>query len=623
MINKIISTILLLSAAALNAAADGGKTFSYAADNAYTYQWGTGRAETYNIAILLNDRSLVGSRITGVTVPLSSVNLSGLKVWLSKELRLKTVDDVRVNDPDILSQDAEITAKTVRVDFAEPYTLTEDGVYVGYSVTVDNLDNLTRNPIIVAEQVSDGGLFINTSVTYMNWKDYSAKNKAVSALQVHLEGDFSAAAAGVSKTSEVLAKPGEAATAAIDIVNHGTEPIESVDYTVEVGGASAGSHVTLKKPVAPGFGSTGQIEIGIPAVGESGTYDYTVTLTRVNGVDNRDKSAASTGVLNVIPFVPVHRAVMEEYTGFWCGWCPRGLAGLERMAATYPDEFIGLSYHNRDVLTYTSNYAVSVGGFPVAWFDRAVSADPYEGFKSGNQWGAEEIWLQRRDVFAIAAVSLESQWTDDTQTAIAVTGTVNFVKTGDVDCSLVYVLLADDLHNDSWYQTNNLGAMINPIGDPFFDRYAIGGEYASGYGIHFNDVVICASELKGIEGSVPRKVRMNEPLTHEYTFELSKAVNTYGSPIYQDKSKLRVVAMLVDNTTGEIINANMAPVGQKSPNDKVSSIGGTYAGGTDAILSVTYRDLSGRIVTAPSKGVYIRSVTYRNGRTSSSKVAVR
>lgn len=623
MINKIISTIFLLAAVAMSAAADGGKTFSYATDDAYTYQWGTGRAETYNIAILLNDKSLAGSRITAVTVPLASVNLSGLKVWLSKELQTKTVDGVKVNDPDILSQDAEITSKTVRVELAEPYTLTEEGVYVGYTVTVDALDNLTRNPIIVADMVSDGGLFINTSVTYMNWKDYSSKNKAVSALQVHLEGDFSADAAGIYKVPEVLAKPGVATTATVDIVNHGTEAVKSVDYTVEVAGIASSAHVELSKPVASGFGSTGQIQIEIPAVTESAAYDYTVTLTRVNGAENKDNAAGGTGVLNVIPFVPVHRAVMEEYTGFWCGWCPRGLAGLDRLSATYPDEFIGLSYHNRDVLAYTGTYAVEVGGFPVAWFDRAVSADPYEGFKSSGQWGAEEIWLQRRDIFAIAAVAVKPKWTDDTQTEIDVTATVNFVKTGDVDCRLIYVLLADDLHNDSWHQTNNLGTKIQPNGDPFFDRYAIGGEYAGGYGIHFNDVVACASDLKGIEGSVPRQVKMNEPITHQYTFSLSKAVNGNGDPIYQDKSKLRVVAMLVNNANGEIINANMAPVGQTSPNDKVSAISKTETDTDGAILSVTYRDLSGRVVKSPSKGIYLRCVTYRNGRTSASKVAVR
>ena len=37
--------------------------------------------------------------------------------------------------------------------------------------------------------------------------------------------------------------------------------------------------------------------------------------------------------------VPKQRFVVEEGTGTWCGWCPRGIVAFRHMAEKYPETF--------------------------------------------------------------------------------------------------------------------------------------------------------------------------------------------------------------------------------------------------------------------------------------------
>ena len=63
-----------------------------------------------------------------------------------------------------------------------------------------------------------------------------------------------------------------------------------------------------------------------------------------------------------------HRPLIEEYTGTWCGWCPRGFTGMEMLRETFGEDFIGVAIHNQDpmaVLT-TSQYPSNIQGFPSA-----------------------------------------------------------------------------------------------------------------------------------------------------------------------------------------------------------------------------------------------------------------
>ena len=78
-------------------------------------------------------------------------------------------------------------------------------------------------------------------------------------------------------------------------------------------------------------------------------------------------------------------------------------------------------------------------------------------------------------------------------------------------------------------------------------------------------------------------------------------------------NKLRVVVVLIDGNTHEVLNANKTKV-----TDGINKI--DSAALNNEVSTVVYTDLSGRRVISPKKGVFIKTTTNANGQTSTSKV---
>ena len=81
---------------------------------------------------------------------------------------------------------------------------------------------------------------------------------------------------------------------------------------------------------------------------------------------------------------PIHRPLIEEYTGTWCGWCVRGIVGMELLRETYGDDFIGVAYHNDDgmEIMYSNRYPNDIMGFPSAFIERTSEVDPLYGYSN-------------------------------------------------------------------------------------------------------------------------------------------------------------------------------------------------------------------------------------------------
>ena len=78
-------------------------------------------------------------------------------------------------------------------------------------------------------------------------------------------------------------------------------------------------------------------------------------------------------------------AVMEEFTGTWCGYCPRGAAYLSYYSDMYgmaegKGRFIGMAIHSDDVMEPPFFSGLSsilpTSGYPYAYLNRSVGGDP-------------------------------------------------------------------------------------------------------------------------------------------------------------------------------------------------------------------------------------------------------
>lgn len=584
-------------------------------DSVIAFGTNSTKAETYDVSQHIVDPALVGMKIKAirVTFPFSS-GLSSGKVWLSQVLPV--IKSQRMQTPDIATQEFTPKKGSTEVAFAEPYTITESGVYVGYSVKVE-AGSPAKKPIVLSRQVSSEGFLLHSSDVFRTaWHDLSAEEGSL-ALQVVLEGDqILDFAAGVGKVVEIKGRTGQTNTIKAEIINHGAQGVQSFDYTYTIAGQEGSQHVDLGANSLPGiFGRSTSFEVVLPAVAEKGAFPVVIDITKVNGVDNVDPAHQGKGLANLYHTLPKHRAVLEEYTGTWCGYCPRGFVGLEEMNRLHPDDFIGISYHNRDPMEImsTSQYPNNVSGFPAAFLDRVTPVDAFSGNGSGKTWGIETAWELYCNIMAPAEVDVFSQWTEDS--LLTATACVSFpVEREDCPYEVGFVLLSDGLKGTSgnWRQANYY---TGESGWPSsMDEFVNGGSYVSG--LTFNFVIIDRSGVSGIENSLQAPIVADLPQSVSYQFDIRQIRNTSGEKIVQDKNNLVVVALLFDKNTDSILNANKARVGQASS----TAVGQPEVESVRSVVKSELYDLNGHHVVHPRHGIYVRVNTLSDGTMIKSKV---
>ena len=336
--------------------------------------------------------------------------------------------------------------------------------------------------------------------------------------------------------------------------------------------------------------------MNIPAIAEKGNYELVVTVDKVNGAVNEDAVNSTMIPLAALNTVPKKRTLLEEYTGFWCGYCPRGYVALEKLAELYPDDYVLVSYHNRDELEImvSDNFPSKVTGFPDAWMDRATELDAYYGTGT-YEFGIVNDLAASNKQFGVADLNITPTLNAD-ETVVNINTEVSFpYDLTNGNYAVEYVLTADGLINATWGQSNYYAGGGN--GYPLYmDRFTKGESTV--YGLIFNDVAVLTSEmLDGADQSITNATA-DVPVKMSYAFSLANALNTSYAPVIQNVQNLKVVALLIDATTGKVLNANVAKVG--------NSTGITISEMSQKPVA-TYFDLQGRRVAKPAKGLYINN----------------
>lgn len=578
------------------------------------------KEETYDVAVKIQDPALVGAHIESITFPIQDAQgLSNISVWLSSQLRVENGKNV----PDLVSKSvAETEEGLVTVTLDKPYTIPAEGVYVGYSLTVDDLSasSLNATPVVVTDKVHDGGFYLHTSDGFLKWLDVTDVFGGDAVLNVTLSGKVvKDNAAAVAQEDKQFVKVGEPIQLPVTVVNHGAKGISALDIEYSVAGQTGSRHVDVTPAVDGFFGLATPVTLNLPAISERGNYDLTLKVAKVNGVDNQETNTVNVPVV-ALTTTPKHRVLLEEYTGFWCGWCPRGYVALEKLAELYPDDYVLVSYHNEDELEIMPSYYYpsQVSGFPSAYIERNLSLDAYYGTSintsSPKEFGIVDDLQERAKTFGVADIALTAKL-DESLTKINVNAQVTFpfdVKGGQY--ALEYILTHDKLSDPTWGQSNY-----------YADGYANYPKYLDDftktsaetvYGLTFNDVAVQTSTIGGIRNSVPADITADAPVSHSYTFNLLQAINTSNASVIQNKKNLNVVGLLVDKATGNVVNAIKVKV------DATTAISDVATGNNEQ-TTVTYYDLSGRKVAKPARGgVYVKTVS-AHGETVSEKVLVK
>lgn len=138
-----------------------------------------------------------------------------------------------------------------------------------------------------------------------------------------------------------------------------------------------------------------------------------------------------------------------------------------------------------------------------------------------------------------------------------------------------------------------------------------GGPYVKG--LVFDHVAIAGSYLAGIAGSVPSTIEEAKEYTYSYSFDIS----TINKAVIQDTDKLHVVAVLVDRDANTVVNCCRTHIGKTS-----SGIEATVANDAE-VISEMYYDATGRAVSNPGNGIYLKKQVLKNGTTTTTKVVIK
>ena len=576
--------------------------WGYAGSDTKKGSLGVRSTDTYHCAVFVpGDHAVAkGKTIKAVRFGLLAPNATGTKVWIASKLPA-TIDGkncLQVIDV----PDSELGKENIDVALTAPYAIPAEGVYVGYSFTITQLSVQADNyPVLITGTDQANGLILKTDNAITEWGDLNGNGYGVLFLQLLLEGEFADNQVSPSDFGPIYAKTGESVKTSVTVKNMGISPLNSIDYTITTDGVvGEEQHLDLTSPIA--FGSMGSVTVTIPAEEKQSVKEKTLTITKVNGNANTiaEKSAQFT-LYSVSEFID-RNVVVEEFTGTGCGWCPRGLVGMEKLRNTFGDRFIGIGihrYNNSDAMYIASYAPVSFRGAPSCRIDRGEQIDPYYG----TAYDVCDDFRAAIVIPGLGTVEVSGMF-DEAFTSVAATAKATPLFDGQYSVELA--LVADGLTGtgSGWNQSNYYYQYSASQLPDDLAPFAKNGEYgkSSVSGLTFNDVVIASCYASGNNKIESQELTSGE--SADFALTLSLPTNTTLKNALL-KDQIYVVAIMLDSE-GKVVNAAKSRVKEYEP----SAIRTT---GSAAATEAARYSLDGRQLSAPQRGINI--VRMSDGRT--------
>ncbi|HTX88124.1 MAG TPA: T9SS type A sorting domain-containing protein, partial [Bacteroidales bacterium] len=348
----------------------------------------------------------------------------------------------------------------------------------------------------------------------------------------------------ISVNLQEYAVSGDSVLLSGKVKNLGKDTVHSFDVSCSVDGGAP--EVYSISGISLALGSSFSFTDSLPLIFTApGYHTVPARIENVNGGnDNNPANDTLSASIGIVPWKPGKKVFCEEATGTWCGSCVRGICYMDYMAQTYPDTWEAVSVHSLDPMENTA-YEGAIGdiipnfpGYPSGTLDRAgeIAWDP-EDFEKG--------YLERIKFVSPGTVSL-----------------INFryePGTRTVDFDVESQMLIDVYHELRFCAVVSEDSVWGRTSGFDQANYYAGGGYGVMCGfenlpnpvpavqMHYDQT---AREILdtpyGTVGSLPVPVLAGNTYDHHYTLTIP------SSWAYE---KLKFIALLMDHTTGEILNA--------------------------------------------------------------------
>lgn len=567
---------------------------------------GVNAADTYHCAIFIpGDHEIAaGKTINAIRFGLVAPHATDAKVWVASSLPSSIDASHTLQFVDVPA--SELGKEQIDIQLPTPCEIPAEGIYVGYSFTITSVATSGDGyPVLFSGKAAPNTLILKTEKNVPDWSDLYTNDFGRLFLQVLLEGTFADNNATVADFGPVYTALGESTTAMIAITNGGGTPLSSIDYTITTDGvASAEQHVDIANPIV--FSNTGKVRITIAADDATGAKAKTLNITKVNGNANTAANATANFTLYTLPELVERNIVVEEFTGTGCGWCPRGLVGMENMRQAFGDRFVGIGihqYNSSDAMYISpSGYAkLNFDGAPSCRINRGEVIDPYYG-------SADDILVdcvEELAIPALAKVNVSATIDEELKKVDAKAQIETLIDNSEY--TLEFVVIGDGLTGTgtAWNQSNYYYQYSSSELPEDLAIFGNGGKYgkSSVTGWLFNDVALVSSYVSS-SNKAPKLDVMNAGEQKEAEYTLTMPTKTTLKDAVKN-AELFIVALIVDKEK-HIVNAAKAPITIADP-DGIQTIN------QSSDKEVARYTLDGRRVQSMQKGLNI--VRMANGKT--------
>ena len=249
---------------------------------------------------------------------------------------------------------------------------------------------------------------------------------------------------------------------------------------------------------------------------------------------------------------PVKKVLLEEFTGSWCGWCPRGIYEIGLLNAKYSTQFIPVAFHQGDPMQIGEGVTLeaTVPGYPDAWFDRLPQPDGTRN-TDPTQW--DSMMTAHLNDPVVAGVSIKNVKYDPITRALSADVVVNFVKAASGDIRINMYVVEDSVSGPSgttWDQHNYLTGRAGYESNPFYNLPSVVPGYQ-----HMHVVRAVLGGAWGLSGIVPATVTAGSTYTASFTY-------TLPANIKPDQARLVGLASAYSATIANniVFNADQVPV---------------------------------------------------------------
>lgn len=400
-----------------------------------------------------------------------------------------------------------------------------------------------------------------------------------------------------SISTPTVATTGSMASITGVVTNTGGNPITAFDLTWDDGSGPQTENITASIASGATYNFTHGTQLSVAS-----SIEYALSICATVPSDGDASNNCLNHSVSGLAFTPSKHVVIEEGTGTWCGWCPRGAVAMDALIndASRPN-FIGIAVHNGDPMTVAAyDNGVDLSGYPGMNVNRKLLGEGVSTTAMQNLYDQEVV------VPTIANVSVTGTY--DGTGAISIDVSANFATQVSSEYRLAAVLVENGVTGtSSGYNQANY--------------YAGGGSGAMGGYESLPDPVPASQMVYDHVGRVLYGGYTGQAgsITVPTTASSTQSYNFTGTVGSFNASNLSVVGMLINSTTGEIMNANEGPLGFVGiPENDVVEFFNVYPNPatTNATLAFDLNTSSIaniNIVNAMGQTIYNQSVAGSNG----------